>query len=97
MYSDFSTLDTNKDGRITREELWNWIRKDKTIEEILKNLDLDKDGYIEISEFMAIMTDFSDFEDHLFERAFKFFDTNNNSIISLEEMQQHLDIKKDEF
>lgn len=57
----FSVLDTDSDGRISREELFRFFRslgecpRESEIEEMMKILDVDGSGTIEISELKNLM------------------------------------------
>ena len=59
---DFDSLDKKKKGKITKKEIRKYFRKkgkkisDSEIKEMIKNIDVNKDGYIDFNEFQTIFT-----------------------------------------
>ena len=55
-------MDANDDGRVTREELGQMLRglsnsiPDEQIEQMMMQADTDRDGYIDIDEFIKAST-----------------------------------------
>jgi calmodulin len=92
----FRVFDLNGDGRITDKEL-NYVLKElgikmnkKDIEKMINELDKDKNGTIEYSEFVQMMTMPASREADEFElrEAFRCIDTDGNGYISREELKQ---------
>jgi len=92
----FRVFDLNGDGRITAKEL-NYVLKElgikmkkKDIEKMINELDKDKNGTIEYSEFVQMMTMPASREADEFElrEAFRCIDTDGNGYISREELKQ---------
>jgi calmodulin len=92
----FRVFDLNGDGRITAKEL-NYALKElgikmkkKDIEKMINELDKDKNGTIEYSEFVQMMTMPASREADEFElrEAFRCIDTDGNGYISREELRQ---------
>ncbi|CAG9316827.1 unnamed protein product [Blepharisma stoltei] len=93
----FKSLDTNKDGQITKEELLNEtknldIEVQNKLKMILKNADLMKKGYIGFSEFATACTDWNTQENiKKFEKAFKICDKNGDGQLSLKELKEKIE------
>lgn len=100
----FTNFDTDKDGRLTKEEILagcnkaNFLNFSKEeIENLMNLVDIDKNGYIEYQEFIAatcskkkILTEFN------LRKSFDIFDRDKDGLISAEEMRLTLDISKKE-
>lgn len=92
----FNTFDKNKDGYITVNELKKGIksmnnRSDEEIEAIMNSIDTDKNGAINYNEFIAATLNAkiaSDFE--RIEKAFEFFDLDNDGFIDEVELKDAL-------
>jgi len=58
----FRFFDKNGDGQISKEELRSCILRygerfvDEDLEEMMKNADLDRNGFIDFSEFVEMLT-----------------------------------------
>jgi len=95
----FRNIDSNKDGKLTKEELaegFNSFFPDKTKEEnmkevdrIFKNVDADNNGFIEYEEFVRACIDKKILlnNDYL-KFAFSFFDTDKSGTITINELKQ---------
>ena len=90
----FSVLDKNGDGLITREELGTVMRSlgqnptDADLQDIINEVDADRDGTINFNEFLTMMElkrRQSRAEAELKE-AFQLFDRDSNGLISAEEL-----------
>lgn len=95
----FKKFDANGDGKISASELRDLMRSlggNATEEEVgamLSEADLDKDGFIDLPEFVALNTDHTvtssrriqDLQD-----AFNMFDKDRNGLISPKELQEVL-------
>ncbi|KAF8154579.1 anthrax edema factor in complex with calmodulin and pyrophosphate [Crassisporium funariophilum] len=96
-YKDaFSLFDKDNDGTITSNELGTVMRSlgktptDSEIQEMIKEVDQDRNGTIEFAEFIEMMgrkTHAEGLEAELKE-AFKVFDTDNSGKISTSELSK---------
>ncbi|OMJ93397.1 hypothetical protein SteCoe_3639 [Stentor coeruleus] len=95
----FMSIDANHDGKISGSELINEYSKimdeeeaKDLVEKIIKEVDLDKNGYIDYSEFLRANLDNKKVlsEEHL-TAAFRLFDHDGNGKISAEEMKRILE------
>ena len=92
----FDLFDKDKDGRITTGELGTVMRSlgqdptDTELRDMVNEIDIDGNGTIEFSEFVAMMAnklkDGGDPDEDLKE-AFKVFDKDNNGFISQSELR----------
>ncbi|OIW00804.1 hypothetical protein TanjilG_18606 [Lupinus angustifolius] len=99
----FKLIDTNGDGKISTTELsemltclggYNKCMAAKEAEKMVKVLDFNGDGFVDLDEFMVIMNnekeeDRKDQDGYLMD-AFLVFDTDNNGLISPKELQRVL-------
>ncbi|CAG9316830.1 unnamed protein product [Blepharisma stoltei] len=98
----FKSLDSNKDGQITMDELLNETKNLDTeiqikLQQILKNADLMKKGYIGFSEFLTACTDWNTDENiKKLEKAFKLCDESGDGQLSLEELKANIEGIEDE-
>ena len=90
----FKNIDTNGDGRITREELcvalsriYNVADTEEEVEEIFKQVDNDNNGYIEYEELIraSINKELVLTEPNL-NYSFKYFDTDRSEQINIQEI-----------
>ena len=91
----FIKLDTNKDGTLSIAELQQGIATvpglDLQIEDMMREMDIDRSGRIDYSEFLA-----SSIEEHIYLQeeklcsAFKIFDRDNSGKISAVELREIL-------
>jgi len=87
----FISLDTNFDGKLSKEELLKVIPESQ-IDEVLKNVDLNNSGYIEYSEF--IMAAFPRAELITTEKinvAFKLLDKDQDGYIGINDLRETFD------
>jgi calcium-dependent protein kinase len=99
----FDTLDKNKDGTLTLEEIKAGIGKltddkDVDVEELFKSIDTDGSGAINYTEFLASTMDQNTYlkEEKLYE-AFRAFDKDGSGKISTDEVRSVMkgeDVKK---
>ncbi|CAD2085436.1 CAMK/CDPK protein kinase [Plasmodium vinckei petteri] len=97
----FKKLDKNGDGQLDKKELiegYNVLRNFKNelgelknveeeVDNILKEVDFDKNGYIEYSEFISVCMDKQIlFSEERLRRAFNLFDTDKSGKITKEEL-----------
>jgi calcium-dependent protein kinase len=90
----FKNIDTNGDGRITREELcvalsriYNVADTEEDVEEIFRNVDNDNNGYIEYEELMraSVNKELVLTESNL-KYSFKYFDVDGSGEINIDEI-----------
>jgi calcium-dependent protein kinase len=91
----FFKLDKNKDGYITLKELREGMKNTPNIEEIadiLKGVDIDKNGVINYTEFIAATLDQKGLmsSESLIKDAFQLFDKNNDGTIDQSELRSTL-------
>jgi calcium-dependent protein kinase len=94
----FMKLDTNGDGRLSREELMEGYSQEMTqaeasiaVDQIMRSVDVDRNGYIEYTEFIAATMDFRSNEaKKTLKYAFKAFDADGSGKISADEIKQML-------
>ena len=94
----FNQIDTNGDGKINKNDLKKGLSEkaktdhkalEKDIDQIYKNIDMDKNGYITYEEFVRAAVSKEKFiTKSILEFAFKFFDKNNNGEASREELEE---------
>ncbi|WZY90889.1 hypothetical protein YC2023_047624 [Brassica napus] len=97
----FQVMDTSNRGKITIQELRLGLRKlgivvpQDDIQILMDAGDVDKDGYIDINEFVAISVHIRKMgnDEHL-KKAFKFFDLDKSGYIEIDELRDAL---ADEF
>jgi calmodulin len=95
-YKDaFEMFDKNKDGVITTKELANIMRSlnqdptEEELNEMIEEVDLDKNGEVDFEEFITLMNRRSretDIEEDVL-NAFKVFDKDGNGLISVTELR----------
>ncbi|GAU43644.1 hypothetical protein TSUD_24130 [Trifolium subterraneum] len=93
----FEVMDTEKKGKINIDELRVGLHKlghqipDGDVQILMEAGDVDKDGYLDYGEFVAISIHLRKIshDEHL-QRAFQFFDKNESGYIELEELRNAL-------
>ncbi|KAG9133719.1 hypothetical protein Leryth_019351 [Lithospermum erythrorhizon] len=93
----FELMDTGKRGRIDVDELKTGLHKlghqisDTDVHILMEAGDVDKDGYLDYGEFVAITVHLRKMgnDEHL-RKAFKFFDKDNNGYLEIEELRDAL-------
>jgi len=95
-YKDaFEMFDKNKDGVITTKELAHIMRSlnqdptEEELNEMIEEVDLDKNGEVDFEEFITLMNRRSkeiDIEEEVL-NAFKIFDKEGNGLISITELR----------
>ena len=91
----FKQLDVDNDGRISQIELKNGlntvlgtISADIEIQQIMKAIDMDNNGYIEYEEFMrCVVKKEKLFTEKNLKAAFNFFDQNHSGTITFDEIK----------
>ncbi len=91
----FNSIDKNHDGYITLKELQKGLNDTdmdpKEIETVLFGVDTDNNGAINFNEFIAATLDASIYKDYdKLEKAFKFFDKDNDGEIDEKEFKASL-------
>eukprot|EP00358_Blepharisma_japonicum_P007386 CAMPEP_0202943240 /NCGR_PEP_ID=MMETSP1395-20130829/3605_1 /ASSEMBLY_ACC=CAM_ASM_000871 /TAXON_ID=5961 /ORGANISM="Blepharisma japonicum, Strain Stock R1072" /LENGTH=134 /DNA_ID=CAMNT_0049640445 /DNA_START=1138 /DNA_END=1538 /DNA_ORIENTATION=+ len=90
------TLDADGDGQLSREELIAGaeildLPLKFDVETILKNCDLDGDGFINYNEFLTASIDWkTTLTRKKLEAAFRAFDLDGNGVIELDELRKML-------
>ncbi|WVZ19139.1 hypothetical protein V8G54_006461 [Vigna mungo] len=93
----FTLMDTDKDGRVTYEELKAGLRKvgsqlaEPEIKMLMEVADVDGNGVLDYGEFVAVTIHLQKMEnDEHFHKAFKFFDKDGSGYIESGELQEAL-------
>lgn len=105
----FKLIDTNGDGKISATELsevlsclgYNKCTADKEAEGMVRVLDFNGDGFVDLDEFMIVMNGMEEEKEEKFGSgmehgggylmdAFLIFDTDKNGLISAKELQRVL-------
>ncbi|CAO2831717.1 unnamed protein product [Amaranthus hypochondriacus] len=98
MQEVFELMDTGRRGRIEIDELKVGLRKvghqisDTDVQILMDAGDVDKDGYLNYGEFLAIavhLKKMGNDDEHL-QKAFLFFDRNRSGYIEIEELRDAL-------
>lgn len=95
----FNRFDTNNDGKISSSELINVMKaigsetSDEQLNQMMKTIDADCDGYVNFNEFIDFFKQNAGDEDEQMKEvyeAFKMYDLNKNGLISASELHQIL-------
>lgn len=90
----FEFIDRNQDGYITVKELQEFkaVKSEIDIKNILSSIDLDKNGAINYSEFIAAtMNELITKDAKRIHSAFKYFDKDNNGLIDYHDLKSILE------
>jgi calcium-dependent protein kinase len=100
----FTLMDTDKDGKVTYEELRAGLRKvgsqlaEPEIKMLMEVADVDGNGVLDYGEFVAVTIHLQRMEnDEHFRRAFMFFDKNGSGYIESNELREVLADDSGEF
>jgi len=94
----FQMFDRNGDGKITKKELNDSLQNlgifipDKELTQMIDNIDVNRDGFVDIDEFGSLyqtIMDEKDEEEDIRE-AFNVFDQNGDGFITVEELRSVL-------
>lgn len=94
----FKALDTNGDGKLSKEEIMNGYEEhfgkllnEDEVDKLFEDVDTDKSGFIDYSEFIvATMSQKKNLSEEKLTAAFKLFDTDGNGTISPSELKNVL-------
>ena len=94
----FQAIDSNGDGKLSRQELIEEYRKtmssedaEREVDVIMEKVDSDKSGFIDYTEFLQASMDHKKMMNaDTLTRAFSVFDTDNSGKISAEEIRRAL-------
>jgi serine/threonine protein kinase len=100
----FNLFDTDRDGRLTKQEILRGVKSSKCMEfseNEIQNLmclvDIDGNGYIEYQEFIAATYDKKKLlTEYNLKKAFELFDKDKNGKISSDELKTVLGVCNDE-
>ena len=92
---DFLTIDTNGDGKISKNELLHQYLKtmdqeeaNQIVEKIMKEVDIDQSGDIDYTEFLTGCMNFNNYNSKkILEAAFAIFDKDGSGDISVNEIK----------
>lgn len=95
----FETLDTSKDGRLSKDELFagysqlmGAVQAELEVERIMTTVDVDRNGTIDYSEFIsATINKTKLLTKERMKIAFDHFDKNKSGSINIQELKQLLD------
>ena len=98
----FAYIDLNVDGKISRDELYRAYLEvgidvgKETVNEIVKCVDFDEDGFIEYEEFVRVLVPREElFKEVYLKEAFDMLDLEGRGKVSIEDVVEVLGVKKD--
>ena len=88
----FADLDTDGDGRLSRDELITGYRRSSlplvNIDKVIHSCDTDKNGFVNYTEFLTAALDWQHLlNKELLEQAFRIFDRDNSGTITKDELK----------
>ncbi|KAL0538466.1 hypothetical protein IC582_027487 [Cucumis melo] len=91
----FNLLDSDGDGKISTKELsqflyrlgYKKLKPTMEAEEMVKEMDSDRDGFIEMDEFLEVLQKGEE-EEEILREAFLIFDGDKNGLICAEELKR---------
>jgi calcium-dependent protein kinase len=88
----FADLDTDGDGRLSREELLIGYRRSSlplvNIDKVIRTCDIDKNGFVDYTEFITAALDWQSLlSKELLENAFRIFDRDSSGTITKDELK----------
>jgi len=88
----FGDLDTDGDGRLSREELKTGYRRSSlplvNIDKVIHSCDIDKNGFVDYTEFLTAALDWQSLLNReLLENAFRMFDRDSSGTITKDELK----------
>jgi calcium-dependent protein kinase len=94
----FKAMDTNSDGKLSRQELYDYFVKEmdpaeaeEEVGRIMREVDTDNNGYVDYTEFIKATIDSKTIVNKGYlARAFKMFDKDGNGSISAAELKKIL-------
>ena len=94
----FQAMDENGDGKLSKEELFNYYAKEMGPEQaeeeakrIMNEVDTDNSGFVDYTEFIKATLDYKTISSAQFlKRAFDVFDKDGNGTISASELKKVL-------
>jgi len=101
----FVAMDKNGDGRLTYSELkegfedyYGIVLTEFELDNIMANVDQDKNGYIEYNEFLRVAVNQKTIiSQKNLQLAFEHFDKNNDGKLSIDEIKKILGTNKNEY
>ncbi len=90
----FDQIDENGDGNLDKEEILKVLPPDdqnwELIDQVFEAIDVDENGKISYTEFLAAMYSKTQLKENNLKDAFNFFDKDGDGEITLAEMSEYL-------
>ena len=90
----FDQIDENGDGNLDKEEILKVLPPDdqnwELIDQVFEAIDVDENGKISYTEFLAAMYSKTQLKENNLRDAFNFFDKDGDGEITLAEMSEYL-------
>ena len=90
----FDQIDENGDGNLDKEEILKVLPPDEQnwelIDQVFEAIDVDENGKISYTEFLAAMYSKTQLKENNLKDAFNFFDKDGDGEITLAEMSEYL-------